>query len=254
MNIIRYIVVVCALLLVAAPIASAKQSYLCPFPAGPNVGYPANQANLCPLPTSQSGILSRYLCDPSFSSPATLPKSSLPAGNGFPCGLPETNPCPVPSNSGEDSSGPILPTTTNDPVEPGPGPQQEFVEEPDTGGDISPGSVDTHIPDGSGSLYITDPISSSLGGGVSIVDDLREATGSLAIPVALPGFENPPTDPDGDGLFEDLNGNGRVDFGDINAFYANLEWIRANEPLSLFDMDGDGQIGASDIPAAYGQE
>ena len=33
--------------------------------------------------------------------------------------------------------------------------------------------------------------------------------------VPLPGYANPPTDPDGDCIYEDLNANGRKDFNDV---------------------------------------
>jgi len=33
---------------------------------------------------------------------------------------------------------------------------------------------------------------------------------------------NLPTDPDGDGLYEDLNGNGRIDFNDIVTQFEEL--------------------------------
>lgn len=36
-------------------------------------------------------------------------------------------------------------------------------------------------------------------------------------------FENPPTDPDGDGRCEDVNGDGEVNVGDAQALFANGE-------------------------------
>lgn len=66
-------------------------------------------------------------------------------------------------------------------------------------------------------------------------------------PVTLPGLTNPPTDPDGDGLYEDLNGNGRTDFADVSLFFARMEWIAENEPVPLFDLNGNGRIDFNDI-------
>ncbi|RLJ00995.1 MAG: hypothetical protein DRP08_06080 [Candidatus Aenigmatarchaeota archaeon] len=37
--------------------------------------------------------------------------------------------------------------------------------------------------------------------------------------VQFPGCTNPPTDPDDDGLYEDINGNGRKDFNDVVKFF-----------------------------------
>ena len=41
-----------------------------------------------------------------------------------------------------------------------------------------------------------------------------------------------PMDTDGDGLYDDLNGNGRLDFNDVVIFFNSMEWIAANEPSS----------------------
>jgi len=65
--------------------------------------------------------------------------------------------------------------------------------------------------------------------------------------VALPGYSNAPTDPDGDGLYEDLNGNGKAGFADVVLFFQQLDWIVANEPVSAFDFNGNGRIGFDDI-------
>ncbi|MDD1718049.1 MAG: dockerin type I domain-containing protein [Methanoregulaceae archaeon] len=86
-----------------------------------------------------------------------------------------------------------------------------------------------------------------------MIDDMETLPAETNGPVALPGYSEAPTDPDGDGLFEDLNGNGRVDFGDVNIFYANIDWINANEPPALFDMDGNGKVEVADISAAFGK-
>jgi len=63
----------------------------------------------------------------------------------------------------------------------------------------------------------------------------------------LPGCENPPTDPDGDGFYEDLNGNGAKDFDDVVKFFKHLEWIGRNEPVSCFDFNGNGLIDFDDV-------
>ena len=70
-------------------------------------------------------------------------------------------------------------------------------------------------------------------------------------PVVLPGMTNLPTDPDGDGLYEDLNGNGRADFSDIVLFFSQIEWITENEPVPLFDFNGNGRIDFNDIVTQF---
>jgi PKD repeat protein len=72
-------------------------------------------------------------------------------------------------------------------------------------------------------------------------------------PVVLPGESNAPTDPDGDGLYEDLNGNSEAGFSDVVLFFKNLDWIADNEPVSAFDFNGNGEIGFQDIVLLFGE-
>ena len=65
--------------------------------------------------------------------------------------------------------------------------------------------------------------------------------------IPLPGKTDPPTDPDGDGIVEDMNGNGIRDFNDVVMFFKQMEWVQANEPVSLFDFNGNGYIDFNDI-------
>jgi len=54
-------------------------------------------------------------------------------------------------------------------------------------------------------------------------------------------------DPDNDGLFEDINGNGRKDFNDVVVFFNYLEWVEGSEPVSNFDFNGNERIDFNDI-------
>jgi PKD repeat protein len=67
----------------------------------------------------------------------------------------------------------------------------------------------------------------------------------------LPGITAPPTDPDSDGIYEDLNANGRKDFNDIVLFFEELDWIVANEPVAAFDPNGNGRADFDDIVRIY---
>ena len=70
---------------------------------------------------------------------------------------------------------------------------------------------------------------------------------TVRIVIALPDHDNPPTDPDSDGVYEDLNGNGRIDFDDAVQYFKYMEWIEANEPVSCFDFNGNDRIDFDDI-------
>ena len=51
----------------------------------------------------------------------------------------------------------------------------------------------------------------------------------------------------GDGLYEDLDGDGRATSADVTLFFYNRHWIRENEPVALFDYDRNSAIDFGDI-------
>ena len=65
--------------------------------------------------------------------------------------------------------------------------------------------------------------------------------------VAVPSGSATPLDGDGDGLCDDVNGNGRKDFADVVPVLHQLDWIAANEPLAAFDYNGNGRIDFADV-------
>ena len=69
----------------------------------------------------------------------------------------------------------------------------------------------------------------------------------------LPGYSTIPTDPDNDGIYEDLNGNGRLDFADVVLYFNQMTWIAANEPIFLFDLNSNGRIDFADIVALFNE-
>jgi PKD repeat protein len=72
-------------------------------------------------------------------------------------------------------------------------------------------------------------------------------------PVALPGQGTLPTDPDTDGLYEDLSGNGEAGFSDVVLFFKHIDWIADNEPVLAFDFSGNGDIGFQDIVRLFAE-
>ncbi|WP_440949552.1 C1 family peptidase [Methanosphaerula subterraneus] len=69
------------------------------------------------------------------------------------------------------------------------------------------------------------------------------------VPVQSNGDQ--PTDPDHDGLCEDLNGNGVTDFNDVTLFFNQMDWIGAHEPVEAFDFNKNGQIDFGDIVVLF---
>ncbi|HEY3362845.1 MAG TPA: PKD domain-containing protein [Methanosarcina sp.] len=73
----------------------------------------------------------------------------------------------------------------------------------------------------------------------------------LEVPV-LPGYTNPPTDPNHDDLYEDINGNGVQDFSDVMVYYDKMDWIKQNSPIASFDYNKNGLIDFDDVVKLYG--
>ncbi|WP_435067097.1 alkaline phosphatase PhoX [Haloplanus sp. C73] len=60
-----------------------------------------------------------------------------------------------------------------------------------------------------------------------------------------------PTDPDGDGLYEDLNGNGRLDYEDIEVLFNNFDADSVTMNESAYDFNENGRLDFDDIVDLY---
>jgi PKD repeat protein len=67
----------------------------------------------------------------------------------------------------------------------------------------------------------------------------------------FPNYSRLPTDPDNDKSFEDVGGNGRMDYDDVVNYYQNMDWISGNEPIVLFDYNENGRIDYNDLILLY---
>ncbi|MEN6517744.1 MAG: carbohydrate-binding protein [Methanospirillum sp.] len=74
---------------------------------------------------------------------------------------------------------------------------------------------------------------------------------TTAAVAAIPGGAGVPTDPDTDGLYEDVNGNGRGDLADVVLLFNQLTWIGANEPPAAFDFNANGRIDFDDVVSLF---
>ncbi len=82
--------------------------------------------------------------------------------------------------------------------------------------------------------------------------DLPGALLSFApLPIMVPGGAGVPQDYDGDGRYEDVNGNGRHDFADIVLFFNRMTWIAEHEPVAAFDINGNGRIDFADVVSLF---
>ncbi|WP_261788813.1 DUF3344 domain-containing protein [Methanosarcina siciliae] len=83
--------------------------------------------------------------------------------------------------------------------------------------------------------------------GDSIEPALLTGTIEVTLLSPLPDQEYAPKDLDGDGLYEDLTGNGEFSFVDIVAYFHNMDWIEENMPVEYFDFNGNGRIDFDDV-------
>jgi PKD repeat protein len=70
-------------------------------------------------------------------------------------------------------------------------------------------------------------------------------------PSSIGSSASSPTDPDGDGLYEDINGNGRVDYDDVALLFENLEAESVTSNARAFDFNENDRLDYADIVALY---
>ena len=67
----------------------------------------------------------------------------------------------------------------------------------------------------------------------------------------LPTASSPPTDPDRDGLFEDLNANGRIDYEDSTLLFANFDRPVVTDNAAQYDFNRNGLLDFDDVVRLY---
>ncbi|MGB9956581.1 dockerin type I domain-containing protein [Haloferax prahovense] len=60
-----------------------------------------------------------------------------------------------------------------------------------------------------------------------------------------------PTDPDGDGTFEDINGDGNVTISDVQAMFANRNSPAITDNADEFDFSGNGEVNIVDVQRLF---
>jgi len=79
--------------------------------------------------------------------------------------------------------------------------------------------------------------------------DITISEDIFAEPAPGTGAESPPQDPDGDGKFEDVNGDNQVNFDDvIDLAFAQPEADNlTDQQRDALDIDGDGDVDFDDV-------
>lgn len=65
------------------------------------------------------------------------------------------------------------------------------------------------------------------------------------------GDGNPPGDPDGDGLYEDVSGDGDLNVGDAQVLYSNRDSDAVQDHVDQYDFNDDGAVNVGDAQALF---
>ena len=65
------------------------------------------------------------------------------------------------------------------------------------------------------------------------------------------GGDSPPTDPDGDGRYEDVNGDGEVTYADVVDLFENFDGSAVQDNPDAYDFNGNGRLDFDDITALF---
>jgi PKD repeat protein len=85
------------------------------------------------------------------------------------------------------------------------------------------------------------------------VEPIREGEAACIGGDPIGDFQRPPTDPDGDGLYEDINGDGEADIVDVQALFSNSGDEAIQNTPSVFDFNGDGSVNVVDVQKLFSE-
>jgi hypothetical protein len=86
-------------------------------------------------------------------------------------------------------------------------------------------------------------------GAIGGLDGTDVGTETPSFDEPLPGGDGPPMDLDEDGRYEDVNGNGRLDFNDPNKLFNKMSSSTVQNNPDAFDFNGNGRGDFNDIVA-----
>jgi hypothetical protein len=75
----------------------------------------------------------------------------------------------------------------------------------------------------------------------------------VSAPGDLTGNGQAATDPDNDGVYEDINGDGSADLRDLQPFFDLVRPSASTPQTSALDMNGDGQVGLRDLQPFFNE-
>ncbi|POG55586.1 S8 family serine peptidase [Haloferax marisrubri] len=89
--------------------------------------------------------------------------------------------------------------------------------------------------------------------GAGMLDTWSAVNETAALPRTVTSETAPPTDPDGDGRYEDVNGDGNVTLADAQALFANRNAEAVEGTPEAFDFSGNGRVNVVDVQALFAE-
>ena len=128
-----------------------------------------------------------------------------------------------------------------------------LVDTDDTGS-VSIASITVEgTAEGSSDLSVDVQALGNEGGESYTVTDENGASVSVIEIGPIGEFSDPPTDPDDDGLYEDVNGDGVFDIVDAQALFANLDDETVQNNPDKFDFNQDGDVDVVDVQKLFNE-
>ncbi|OYR51709.1 hypothetical protein DJ74_03285 [Halorubrum sp. Ea8] len=107
------------------------------------------------------------------------------------------------------------------------------------------------VAEGSSDLSVdVQALGNENGDSYTVTDENGASISVVEIP-PVGDFQNSPTDPDDDGLYEDVNGDGQFDIVDVQALFANLDDETIENYPDAFDFNGDGTVDVVDVQKLF---
>lgn len=102
---------------------------------------------------------------------------------------------------------------------------------------------------------VEDPAGNAVDGDVEFipwaVEPARDGEGVCFGGQTIDDLTGQPTDPDGDGHYEDIDGDGDVDADDVDALFANRDGELVRAHPDAFDFSEDGTVDAVDVQRLF---
>ncbi|WP_198664700.1 PKD domain-containing protein [Halorubrum sp. 48-1-W] len=121
-------------------------------------------------------------------------------------------------------------------------------------GSVSIASVTVEgVAEGSSNVTVdVQALGTEAGESYTVTDENGASVSVVELP-PIGSSDGPPQDPDDDGVYEDVNGDGTFDINDVQALFANRNDTTIQDNPMKFDFNDDGTFDIIDVQALFNQ-